>query len=499
METERKKFYITTAIPYVNARPHIGFALELIQTDVIARWLRQQGGNVRFLTGTDENALKNVQAAEEAGRDTGEFVAEHAQLFKDLLKILDISNDDFIRTSAEERHIKGAQKLWSSCKPDDIYKKVYKGLYCLGCEEFKLEKDLMNGECSEHPGKKLQEVEEENYFFRLSGYQDRILKLVEDGTMSIIPEGRRNETISFIKSGLEDFSISRSRERAKHWGIEVPGDPSQIMYVWFDALSNYINALGYAETSEDFRSYWEQGETLHVIGKGINRFHAVYWPAMLLSANIALPKKIFIHGYITVDGQKMSKTIGNVIDPVELVGKYGVDPVRYYLLREISSSEDGDFSYKKFEERYNGDLANGLGNLVARVATLGETISPIEDRGIQDGIRDEHQAHIASIGKRYESYMQDFRLNEALACTWELVSFADKFINDRKPWTMKENKDELVSVILPACRLIEAVANFIVPFLPDTSMRIREQIIFHDGNIEIKKGAGLFPRLAKSN
>ncbi|MDZ4260350.1 MAG: class I tRNA ligase family protein, partial [Candidatus Sungbacteria bacterium] len=280
---------------------------------------------------------------------------------------------------------------------------------------------------------------------------------------------------------------------------EVPGDPSQIMYVWFDALSNYINALGYAETSEDFRSYWEQGETLHVIGKGINRFHAVYWPAMLLSANIALPKKIFIHGYITVDGQKMSKTIGNVIDPVELVGKYGVDPVRYYLLREISSSEDGDFSYKKFEERYNGDLANGLGNLVARVATLGETISPIEDRGIQDGIRDEHQAHIASIGKRYESYMQDFRLNEALACTWELVSFADKFINDRKPWTMKENKDELVSVILPACRLIEAVANFIVPFLPDTSMRIREQIIFHDGNIEIKKGAGLFPRLAKSN
>ena len=386
MPTKHKKFYITTAIPYVNSRPHIGFALEVVQTDVIARYQRQQGDDVRFLTGTDENALKNVQAAEEAGHPVKEFVAGNAELFQKLLTTLNISNDDFIRTSAEDRHIKGAQKFWAACKPEDIYKKKYRGLYCVGCEEFKLEKDLVNGECPEHPGKKLEEVEEENYFFKLSNYQDKLLEIIKSGEIAIIPDGRRNETLAFIESGLEDFSISRSRERAKNWGVEVPGDLSQVMYVWFDALSNYITALGYADDSEMFEEYWQKGETLHVIGKGINRFHAIYWPAMLLSAGVALPKKIFIHGYVTANGQKMSKSIGNVIDPFEVVEKYGIDPVRYYLLREIPSTEDGDFSYEKFEERYNGELANGIGNLVARVATLGERISPIQ---LESGIRNE--------------------------------------------------------------------------------------------------------------
>lgn len=491
METERKKLYITTAIPYVNARPHIGFALELIQTDVIARWHRQQGIDVRFLTGTDENALKNVQAAEEAGRETSEFVAENAELFKNLLTILTISNNDFIRTSAEERHIKGAQKLWSACKPKDIYQKKYKGLYCLGCEEFKLEKDLVNGECSEHPGKKLQEVEEENYFFRLSGYQNEILKRIESGDINIMPEGRRNETMSFIKSGLEDFSISRSSERAKHWGIEVPGDPNQIMYVWFDALSNYINALGYAQNAENFQSYWQQGETLHVIGKGINRFHTVYWPAMLLSAGIALPKKIFIHGYITVDGQKMSKTIGNVIDPVELVEKYGVDPVRYYLLREIPAGEDGDFSYKKFEDRYNGDLANGLGNLVARVATLGEKASPMpvqESEGVAKEIK--------RVRVLAQKYMESFRLNEALGIIWELISYGDKYINNTKPWTMKDDPAALRRVIADVALLIDATRELSEPFLPETAQKIREQITVNVKEIIIKKTGNLFPRLS---
>ncbi len=487
---KNNKFFITTAIPYVNARPHIGFALEVIQTDVIARWQRQRGMDVKFLTGTDENALKNVQAAEEAGRDVKEFVAENAKLFEGLLATLNISNDDFIRTSTEGRHIKGAQKLWSSCRPEDIYKKMYKGLYCLGCEEFKLEKDLVNGECPEHPGKKLQEVEEENYFFRLSSYQDKILKLIESEELKIVPEGRKNETLGFVKSGLEDFSISRSSQRAKHWGVQVPGDESQVMYVWFDALSNYINALGYADNTKDFQEYWNHGETLHVIGKGINRFHAVYWPAMLMSANVALPKKIFIHGYVTVDGQKMSKTIGNVIDPIDLVEKYGIDPVRYYLLREIPSGEDGDFSQKKFEERYNGDLANGLGNLVARVTTLGEKVSPMPMQKNEDIIKE-----IERVKASVQKYMEAFRLNEALGAIWELISFGDKYINDTKPWTIKDDPPSLQKIIADAAVLIDAIREFVGPFLPDTAEKIREQISVEGNGIKINRGNILFPRL----
>ncbi|MDP3778809.1 MAG: class I tRNA ligase family protein [bacterium] len=488
---ENNKFFITTAIPYVNARPHIGFALEIVQTDAIARWRRQQGDEVKFLTGTDENALKNVQAAFEAGREVKEFVAENAELFKNLLVTLNISNDDFIRTSAEDRHIKGAQKLWSSCKSEDIYKKIYKGLYCLGCEEFKLEKDLVNGECPEHPGKKIQEVEEENYFFRLSAYQDKILKLIESEEIKIVPEGRRNETLGFVRSGLEDFSISRSSQRAKHWGVQVPGDPSQVMYVWFDALSNYINALGYADNTKDFQEYWERGETLHVIGKGINRFHGVYWPAMLMSARVALPKKIFIHGYVTVDGQKMSKTIGNVIDPIELVEKYGIDPVRYYLLREIPSGEDGDFSQKKFEERYNGDLANGLGNLVARVTTLGEKVSPMPVQKNEDIIKE-----IERVKASVQKYMEAFHLNEALGAIWELISFGDKYINDTKPWTIKDDPVALQKIIADAALLIDAIRYLIDPFLPDTAKKIGEQIVVDGNNINIRKSGNLFPRLS---
>ncbi|TSC68903.1 MAG: methionyl-tRNA synthetase [Parcubacteria group bacterium Gr01-1014_66] len=490
MKVEKKNFYITTAIDYVNAKPHIGHALEKIQADVVARWRRTQGDQVRFLTGTDENALKNVQAAEDAGREVEEFVAENARSFQDLLKVLNISADDFIRTSVESRHIRGAQKLWLSCRPEDIYQKTYKGLYCLGCEEFKTEKDLINGECPEHPGRRLEEVKEKNYFFGLSGYQEKILNLIESRELEIIPEGRRNETLSFIKSGLEDFSISRSSERAKHWGVGVPGDPHQVMYVWFDALSNYINALGYADNAEDFQSYWKQGETLHVIGKGINRFHAVYWPAMLLSAGIALPKKIFIHGYITVNGQKMSKTLGNVIDPVEIVKKYGTDPVRYYLLREIPSGEDGDFSIKKFEERYNGDLANGLGNLVARVTALGEKVSPMPVQKNEEIVEEINRVRTLA-----EKYIESFRLNEALGVIWELIGYGDRYINDTKPWTIKNDSAALQKIIADASMLIDAIRELTGPFLPETAEKIKEQIRIEENTIKIKRGNMLFPRL----
>ena len=365
-----EKYFITTAIPYVNGYPHLGHALEFVQTDVLARYNRLRGREVFFLTGTDENALKNVQSAEKAGEDVKTFIDRHADVFRKLTEVLNLSNDDFIRTT-EERHILGAQKLWKACEErGDIYKKKYQGLYCVGCESFKTEKELIDGLCPEHKVEP-EKVEEENYFFRLSGYEKEILRMIESDELKILPSSRKNELTSFIKEGLEDFSISRSRERVKNWGIPVPGDDSQILFVWFDALSNYINALGYGGDESKFQEWWENNPNKeHLIGKGITRFHAIYWPAVLISAKLKLPSQILVHGYLTIDGEKISKSLGNVIDPFKVVEKYGVDPVRYFLLREISSGEDGDFSEKKLEQRYQADLANGLGNLVQRVLTL---------------------------------------------------------------------------------------------------------------------------------
>src|SRR3989344_1673016 len=431
MEKMMNKYFISTAIPYVNSDPHIGFALELIQGDVLARYRRLMGDEVFFVNGTDENALKNAQAAEKAGVDVSKFVDQHAEKFRKLSEVLNISNNNFIRTT-EERHIKGAQKFWKACKPEDIYKKSYKGLYCVGCEEFKTHKDLIEGMCPEHRVKP-EEVEEENYFFKLSKYEKELFRLIESDELKITPSSRKNEILEFIRGGLEDFSISRSRERAKNWGISVPEDDSQIMYVWFDALTNYMNALGYAEDDVRFNEYWQNGRVTHLVGKGITRFHAIYWPAMLLSAELALPKEIFVHGYVTVDGDKISKSIGNVVDPFNVVEKYGVDIVRYFLLREIPSGEDGDFSYKKLEDRYNGDLANGLGNLVQRVATLiesnlgGELIyKKITDYGLRI--------------TNYDKAIEEFRLHDALGEIWKVVGDANQYVDERKPWAeVKEN------------------------------------------------------------
>ena len=367
MSDSNKKFYITTAIDYVNGLPHIGHALEKIQTDVVARYHRSLGENVLFLTGTDENSLKNVQAAEKEGITVQELVDRNSQVFYNLKDVLNLSFDDFIRTT-EKRHIEGVEKLWKACQKD-IYKKTYEGLYCVGCEAFYKESELVNGLCPEH--KKAPElVKEENYFFKLSKYQNQLKELIEKNEFKIIPETRKNEVLSFINSGLEDICISRSKERAHGWGIPVPKDPNQIVWVWFDALANYITAVGYDLDEKMFQDLWPAD--IHFVGKGILRFHAVYWPAMLLSAGLALPKSIFVHGYITVDGGKMSKSIGNVINPIELVKKYGTEPVRYFLLREMPPTQDGDFTYEKFEDRYTADLARGLGNLVARVIALAQ-------------------------------------------------------------------------------------------------------------------------------
>jgi len=481
MEGKGKNFYISTALPYVNYAPHAGFALEIIQADVIARYHRILGDDVFFLTGTDENSLKNVKAAEEEGISVKKLVDRNAKKFYDLKKILNLSFDDFIRTT-EKRHIKGAQKLWLACKKD-IYKKIYRGLYCVGCEAFYKESELENGLCPEHQTKP-ELVEEENYFFKLSKYQNQLRKIIENDEVKIIPETRKNEALSFIKSGLEDICISRSVERAKGWGIPVPGDLSQITWCWFDALSNYINALGYGENDKKFQEWWQKNENkTHIIGKGILRFHGIYWSAILLSAKLALPKTIFVHGYLTSGGQKMSKSLGNVIDPFELVKKYGTDAVRYFLLREILPTEDGDFTYEKFEARYNADLASGLGNLVARVITLAEKSKIPAFAKATAG--KQNSKIIKNTWDRYKKALDEFRFNEALIAVWGLISFCDRYIEKERPWEESENQKEVISNLLLA---LSEIAKLLEPFLPETSEEIFKQL-------KTKKSQPLFPRI----
>ena len=474
-----KKFYITTAIPYVNAPPHAGFALEVVQADTIARYHRLFDEDVYFLAGTDENALKNVQAAEKEGITTRQLVNRNSQKFYDLKKALNLTYDDFIRTT-EKRHVQGAQALWRTCKKEDIYKKKYKGLYCVGCEAFYTKKDLVNGKCPEHK-RQPELVSEENYFFRLSKYQDWLEDLISTDKLKIIPQIRKNEVLSFIRRGLEDFSISRTIERTHGWGIPVPGDPSQIIYVWFDALANYITALGWHKNDRLFQKYWPAD--LHIIGKGITRFHAIYWPAMLKSAGISLPKEEFVHGYITVEGEKISKSLGNVIDPFELVKKYGTDAIRYYLLREIPSYGDGDFSERRFKELYNADLANGLGNLVARVAKLCETKNFISQIPLPKSISDELENH------GYHAHLERFEFNLALETIWRIIKDTDLLIDKEKPW--EKSDDEVKNTLSNAVQNILDIAYALIPFLPETAEKIRKQF----AGKRIKSEKPLFPRI----
>lgn len=470
------KFYITSAIPYVNAKPHIGHALEFIQSDVIARFHRLKGYDTTYLCGSDENALKNVQAAENAKSSVQEFIDENAKAFQDLSEKLDVQFDVFQKGSSTQHH-EASQKLWQLCeKAGDIYKKKYKGLYCVGCEEFKSPSDLSDtGECPEHPGKKLEEVEEENYFFALSKYQDRLLTMIETDEYKIVPNFRKNEIVSFIKSGLQDFSISRSNQRAKNWGVPVPGDETQRMYVWFDALNIYQSGIGFGWDEASYTKWWPAD--VHVVGKGIIRFHAVYWPAILLSANLDLPKKLLVHEYFTVNGQKMSKTVGNVVDPRDIIATYGTDALRYYCLAKISPFADGDFSEEKLKESYNSDLANGLGNLVARVAKLAER-SGVDFSEIS-------QKFDAKIEEKLASY----KFNEAMEHLWGEIREADKLINEKQPWKLEGT--ELEEVLRNLVNRIRHVAFNLQPFLPQTAVKVLDQL--KGGKIVSQQP--LFPRI----
>ncbi len=467
-----KPFFITTAIDYVNGEPHVGHAAEKVLTDTVARYHRDVlHEDTFFLTGTDENSLKNVQGAEKAGRPIDEYVKENAEVFRSLGDSLGLSFDRFIRTT-EPIHFEGVKKFWSAMDPNDLYKKSYHGLYCVGCEEFKLEKDLIDGKCPEHMTVP-ETVEEENWFFRLSAYGDRFMELIVSGKLSIVPEFRKNEVLSFIDMGLEDFSVSRSVARAKGWGVPVPGDESQIMYVWVDALSNYITALDYAGDGAEYGKYWAgEGERIHMIGKGILRFHAIYWPAMLLSAKLPLPTTVYAHEYLTIDGQKMSKSLGNVIYPGELVERFGKDGARYLLLSSIPYSKDGDLSWAKMTEKYNADLANGLGNLVSRVMRMSE------------GLDTRKTVELPAFPDDVAKLLENYRFTEALEKIWETVRDANRYIEEEKPWELSKNDREkfagVMSVLLDRLAFLSVA---LVPFLPDTAEKIRTSL--ESGTTEI--------------
>jgi len=479
-----KKFYITTTLPYVNADPHIGFALEIIQADVVARFYRVNGYEVFFNTGTDEHGLKVFRGAQKESIDTQKYCDAYAEKNKNLKSALNLSYDNFIRTT-DEHHMKAAQEFWTRCAENgDIYKKNYKVKYCVGCELEKTESELVNGKCPIHPNLELEVIEEENYFFKYSKYQKPLLDFYKKNKDFVVPDSRFNEIKEFTKRGLEDFSISRLKEKMP-WGVSVPNDDNHVMYVWFDALVNYISALGWPASAEAsagkpenrFRDFWPG---LQVAGKDNLRQQSSMWQAMLMSAGLPNSKQIFIHGFITANSQKMSKSLGNVINPLELTKKYGTDAVRYYLLREIPSTEDGDFTYEKFEQRYNADLAGGIGNLVSRVVTMAAKL----------GVKSESKN--AKLKKEAERAKKDcskavgeFKFNEALKIIWELISWCDRYINQEKPWEQKAGSKIVISDLL---FVLENLSELLNPFLPETSEKIERAV-------KELKAVPLFPRI----
>ncbi|MFD2467750.1 methionine--tRNA ligase [Amycolatopsis silviterrae] len=497
--------YITTAIPYVNSKPHLGFAMELVQTDVMARHWRHRGHEVRFLTGTDDNSLKNAIAAEAEGLPTKDFVDRNAAAFEALREPLQISFDDFIRTSADPRHRAGVDRLWQAADArGDLYRKDFQGLYCVGCEQFYAEAELADGNCPEHFTPPVL-VSEENWFFKLSRYEDELRELIESGTLRIEPESRRNEVLGFLKTGLQDFSISRSTERARGWGIEVPGDPGQVVYVWWDALGNYVTALDYGTDGENYRHWWaESAERTHVIGKGIIRFHAVYWPAMLLSAGQPLPTTIFVHDYLTVEGRKLGKSLGNAIDPVAIADEFGADALRWWLVRDVPRVGDADYTTERLIGRYHEDLANGLGNLVNRTVSMvhkyrGGTVPPLPplpELPLTDAI--------AAAPEAVDEAMARFDFRTATAAVWKIVEEANRYVVEVEPWTLAKAEksgdteagqrlSDALALLIHAARV---VADELTPFLPGAAARVLAQL----GAGEDRLGAPrpLFPRIEVS-
>jgi methionyl-tRNA synthetase len=486
-KAKQSPWYVSTTIPYVNASPHIGHALEYVLTDALARYHRRVGDDVFFLTGTDENALTNVQSAERLGVPVAELVERNSARFRELAETLETSFDDFIRTSADPRHTPGVHKLWEACaRSGDIYKRHYHGLYCVRCELFYREDELIDGLCPIHRIPP-EEVEEENYFFRLSRYADQLEQLIASDTLRVVPETRKNEVLSFIRRGLEDFSISRSRERAHGWGVPVPGDPAQVIYVWYDALGNYITALGYADDGPLYQRYWrENPQRLHVLGKDVIRFHAIYWPAMLLSARVPLPTTVLVHGFITSGGQKMSKSLGNVLDPAQIAADYGVEPLRYFLLREISPFTDSDFTLERFLRACNTDLADQLGNLLNRTINMLQRYNDggIPASGPLTGAEQSLIEQARALHGLVDAAVRAYSSNEALAAIWELVGRANRYVAEVAPWELAKTRKagdqeaarRLDTALYTLAETLRMVAHLLVPFLPETAAKIAAQL-----------------------
>jgi len=462
----KKPFYITTTLPYVNSAPHIGFALEIVRADAIARFYRLMGHDVFFNTGTDEHGTKIYQKALELGKNPKEYTDEMSEHFKSLKDLLNLSYDKFIRTTYAH-HEEAAQEFWKRCdKAGYIYKKKYSGLYCVGCEMFLQEKDLVNGECPHHPGKKLNMLEEENYFFKFSAFTDVIKKYFNENKDFVIPESRANEMKAYLERGLEDFSISRLKEKMP-WGVPVPGDDEQVMYVWFDALVNYVSTLGWPEDEKGlFEKFWVNGTVVQICGKDNTQHQSLRWQAMLNSIDLPFSRHILVNGFINVDGQKMSKTLGNVIDPVDLVKEYGTDAVRYFFLRELNPNEDSDFTFDKMKETYNANLANGLGNLASRIMKMAE-----------DNLESAPEIPEESIPQEYKDFMYAFEYQKAMDFTWKKIGDLDTRIQKEEPFKLvKVNKEEAIEIIKQLAVELYTIGRMLYPFMPETNVKIKEMV-----------------------
>lgn len=504
MSAAKEPFYITTAISYPNGDPHIGHAYEAMATDMIARYKRLDGHEVYFLTGTDEHGQKMQQTAEKKGMKASEYADQMAPKFQDMVKLLGCSNDDFIRTS-EPRHHKSVQEIWKRMEANgDIYLDHYSGWYSVRDEAYYGENELTedrDGNKIAPTGTPVEWVEEESYFFKLSAYQDKLMALYENQPDFIGPSSRRNEVMSFVKSGLKDLSMSRT---TFDWGIKVPGNDKHIMYVWVDALTNYITGLGFPDENNPlYKKYWPA--SVHIIGKDIIRFHAVYWPAFLMSANIPVPQRVFGHGFLLNKGEKMSKSLGNVLAPHDLVAEYGLDQIRYYFLREVSFGQDGAYSHEAIVARTNADLANDLGNLAQRTLSMiakncGGTIPEYgalsqEDQNILDA------AYALPENTRQD--MDKFQLHNVLAKIWDVVGDANRYITEQAPWTLKKtNPERMATVLYVVAEVIRNVTIMAQPVVPSSAGKLLDLIAVEENKREfshiskdfaLKSGSALPP------
>lgn len=477
------KYFVTTSIPYVNAEPHIGFAMELLYADVLARYARSRGDDVIFSTGTDEHGSKIAESAKAKDQSPKQYTDLISARFRELTKVLDVSNNRFVRTT-DEAHEARAAEIWKRLK-DDVYKGKYEGWYCVGDEAYVTDTEAKanKGVCPAH-NRPYEKLIEENYFFKLSKYSDAIRQAIKDGSFKIVPETRRNEILALIDEGLEDISISRPKDKIS-WGIPVPADKNQVMYVWFEALMNYITVLGYPE-HDDFKQFWPAN--VQIIGKDILRFHAAIWPAMLLALGLPLPKQLYVHGFVTAEGKKMSKSLGNVINPFDAIKPYGVDAFRYYMLKHIPSYEDGDFSWERFDQAYNNELANELGNLVQRTLAMAARFL---DGRVQNVPPAEHDI------SQYVIAMEECHFDRALETVWEQIRGLNQYIDEEKPWEVAKSKDleHLNEVIAYLVSSIREIADLLMPFLPQSAAKISDAL--SGDKLAAPTSTTLFPRQEK--